>query len=437
MFNYYLRLALLSIRRNPILSVLMVAAIALGIGASMTTITVNYLMSANPIPQKSEQLYYVQVDSWDPNEPAEEPNEPPDQLTWTDANNLYAAQKAERQVIMATTAAVVEPPSQDAKPFNAYIRLTTNEFFPMFDVPFLYGGHWQASADKGREQVVVLSRKSNDKIFGGENSVGRSLRLAGRQFTVVGVLESWYPAPKFYDVGTGAFEEPEDLYIPFLLKEELQLPNGGNTNCWKTPEDDSFAGFLRSECINYQMWVELPDEQDKQAYLAFLNNYANEQKALGRFPRPLNNRLSDVMQWMENRQVVTDDARVMLWLSLMFLVVCLLNTVGLLLAKFSGKSAEIGLRRAIGASRQALFYQHLVETACIGLTGGIAGLALAYLGLLGIGSLYGSFANNLTSLDINMVLLALLLSLISSIAAGLYPTWRACSIAPASQLKSQ
>lgn len=437
MFSYYLRLAYLSIRRNPILSALMVAAIALGIGASMTTITVNYLMSANPIPHKSQQLFYVQVDSWDPNEPAEEPNEPPDQLTWTDATNLMAAQKAPRQAAMASSAAVVEPPDQDAKPFNAGIRLTFSDFFSMFDTPFLYGGPWDAQQDANKEQVVILSRETNDKVFGGENPVGRSLRIAGRQFTVVGVLADWQPVPRFYDVTTGAFHETEELFMPFLLKQVLQLPNGGNTSCWKTPEEDSFEGFLRSECVNYQMWVELPDTQTKQDYLTFLTHYVNEQKALGRFPRPLNNRLSDVMQWMENQQVVADDAKVMLWLSLMFLTVCLLNTIGLLLAKFSGKSSEIGLRRAIGASRTALFYQHLVETACIGLAGGIAGLLLALLGLMGISSLYGEFADNLTSLDLNMVVFALLLSLVCSILAGLYPTWRACNIAPASQLKSQ
>ena len=54
MFSYYLKLGWLSIRRNPLLSALMIAAIAVGIGASMTIITVNYVMSGNPIPQKSD-----------------------------------------------------------------------------------------------------------------------------------------------------------------------------------------------------------------------------------------------------------------------------------------------------------------------------------------------------------------------------------------------
>jgi putative ABC transport system permease protein len=62
MFAYYTRLAVRSFRRNKILTALMVVAIALGIGASMTTLTVFHVLSGDPIPGKSDQLFYVQID---------------------------------------------------------------------------------------------------------------------------------------------------------------------------------------------------------------------------------------------------------------------------------------------------------------------------------------------------------------------------------------
>lgn len=437
MFAYYLRLAFKSIKRNPILSALMVTAIALGIGASMTTITVNYLMSANPIPQKSEQLFYVQVDSWDPFDAADEPNEPPDQITWTEATNFMNAKQAFRQSAMASTGGVIEPEGQDEKPFMASIRLAFSDFFPMFETPFLYGSGWQASSDENRDYVVVISKATNERLFGGENSVGKTIRVVGKNFRVVGVLDEWVLVPRFYDVTTGAFDETEEVFMPFYMKQELELTNGGNTNCWKSPEGEGFAAFLQSECINFQMWVELRNSDEKAKYMDFLNNYVTEQKTLGRFPRPLNNRLSNVMEWMENQEVVADDAQIMMWVSFMFLLVCLLNTIGLLLAKFTGKASEIGLRRAVGASKTDLFLQHLVETAVIGIAGGLFGLALAYLGLEGIKTLYGEFVQNLVGLDLAMVASAIALAIVSSILAGMYPTWRACNIAPASQLKSQ
>lgn len=437
MFTYYLKLGWLSIKRNPLLSVLMIAAIAIGIGASMTIITVNYIMSSNPIPHKSGQLFYVQLDNWDPNNQDEADYEPPDQVTYLDAMALMKARKAFRQVASNRSGLVLEPQGDDERPFSVDTRDTWADFFPMFDLPFLYGSGWDEAADRNLERVVVLSKDINERVFGGENSVGRSVRLNGMDFRVVGVLDQFSPVPKFYDVTNNPFSEAEDIFIPFNVAVEYEFPRNGNTNCWKKPDGDGYEAFLNSECVWIQFWAELRNDTEKQEYMDFLNAYVEQQKTLGRFPRPLNNKLSNVMEWMENQQVVADDAQVMLGLSLLFLVVCLLNTIGLLLAKFMGKSTDISLRKALGASRSSLFVQHMIESAMIGLGGGILGLGLTWLGLRGIEMLFQDIVKNLVSLDWVMVVTAIVLAIVSALLAGLYPTWRACRIAPAAQLKIQ
>jgi len=436
MFSYYLKLGLLSIRRNPLLSALMIAAIAVGIGACMSIITVNYVMSGNPIPQKSDQLFYVQLDSWNPNE-QNEGYDLVDQLTYLDAMALMKAGKAFRQVASNRSSLVLEPQGEDERPFSVGTRNTWADFFPMFGLPFMYGSGWDDAADQNLERVVVLSQEMNEKVFGGENSVGRSVRLNGMDFQVVGVLDEYQPVPKFYDVTSDAFGEVEDIFIPFNVAVEYQFQRNGNTSCWKKPDGDGFEAFLNSECVWIQFWAELRNDTEKQDYMAFLNAYVEQQKTLGRFARPMNNHLSDVMEWMENQEVVEDDARVMLGLSFLFLIVCLLNTIGLLLAKFMGKSADISLRRALGASKSSLFIQHMIESGLIGLGGGILGLGLTWLGLRGIEMLFEDIVKNLVSLDWVMVLTAIILAIVSALLAGLYPTWRACRIAPASQLKIQ
>ncbi|NVJ58749.1 MAG: ABC transporter permease [Gammaproteobacteria bacterium] len=437
MLTYYFRLAILSIKRNPVLSSLMIAAIGLGIGASMTTITVNYAMSGNPIPHKSEQLFAVQVDSWDPNNPFREPNIAPDQLTYLDAMALMRNAPAKRQAAMTKVFAVVEPKGDEALPFDATGRATFTDFFAMFETPFLYGNSWGKDADNNNEMVTVLSKQTNERLFGGENSVGQTITIGGKVYNIVGVLDGYRPTPKYYDVTNGAFNDPEDYYIPFNLVAALQLNRAGNTNCWKPTAEDGFQGFLNSECVWIQFWAELPDKETQDNYLAFLNNYAEQQKQLGRFPRPLNNHIQNVMQWLELQEVVSDNARVIMWLSIMFLLVCLLNTIGLLLTKFSTKSAEIGLRRAVGASKKTLFAQHLLESTLIGIAGGLLGLLLAYGGLHGVKALYGSSVEHLAKLDTNMFFVALGLAISSALLAAIYPTWRACNIQPALQLKTQ
>lgn len=436
MFTYNLRLALLSMKRNPILTALMVSAIAIGIGMATTTLAIYHVMSGNPIPQKSAQLYAVQLDSWGGNSPFKEPDEPPTQVTYRDAVALMQADKAQYQNASFQSALTVQSDNPSIKPFMVIARVTYNDFFPMFDVPFEYGGPWSKNADQDAEQVVVLSQETNEKLFGGANSVGKEISLENHRFRVVGVLRRWNPVPKFYDLENSQFGDTEDLYIPFSLTAPMQLQNNGNTSCWKDTGDHTFQGFLNSECVWIQFWAQLPTAADRDAYHDFLNAYADEQKKLGRFPRPLNNHLRNVTQWLAYRKVVPVEVRALVGLSFMFLTVCMLNAVGLILAKFLRRSGEIGLRRAVGASRMTLFRQYVVETAVIGLTGGVLGLGLSWFGLLGLRHLLTS-TTRVTHLDWTMVGTSLLLAIIASVIAGLYPAWRMVRIPPAMYLKLQ
>jgi putative ABC transport system permease protein len=439
-FSYYVRLALASLKRTPVMSALMVVALGLGIGAFMTTFTVYYLMSGDPIPHKSSVLYAVQLDNWDPNNPpTESAKDVQPQLTWQDGQNLLNANTpALRQVHMYSTAAVIVPETAEP-PFEEAIRATSHAFFDMFDVPFLYGQGWDDRMDEDRASVAVIGRKLNDKLFGGGNSVGKSIRLADSFFEVVGVIDDWQPVPRFYHSDwSRAFEDAELLFIPMSRAINQPMPPHGNTNCW-APLDDSLPvldGFLKSECVWTQFWAELETPQQAAAYKDYLDNYVRGQKEIGRFPRPLNNYISNVNEWLDVMGVVGNDNRVQLRLSFLFLLVCVLNTVGLLMAKFLGKSGEVALRRAMGASRGAVFSQNLVEIGVIGVFGGAVGIGLAWLGLRAVESLYRGY-DNLVRLDPAMLVTAVGLSVVAAIVAGLYPVWRVSRLAPAGLLKTQ
>jgi putative ABC transport system permease protein len=439
MFSYYLRLGALSIRANPALSALMVAAIAIGIGACMTIVTIHYIMSGNPIPEKSDRLYYVRVDNWDPNEAYDEPNEPPEQMTYVDATALYAAGRASRQVISFASSRVIEPKGEDSKPFQRDTRATTNDFFAMFNVPFKFGAPWDKSADDTLERVVVINEELNEQLFGGENSVGQNLTLTGEDYRIVGVLDEWRPVPLFYDLNNNEYGDPKSVFLPFSVAIAGEHDRSGNTNCWKPVPDGGVAAFLASECVWIQMWAELPSEAEKQNYLQFLDAYVGEQKMLGRFPRELNNRLDDVEAWMQYNEVVDEDVGVLLGLAILFLIVCLLNTIGLLLAKVMRRAKDISLRRALGASKATLFAQYIVEAGMIGLAGGLLGIVMTWLGLRGIEYLFSTFdfVSKLVQMDWVMVSAAVVLAIVSALAAALYPTWRASRVSPATQLRIQ
>lgn len=434
MFFYYLRLSALSYRRNPILSSLMVLAIAIGVGAYMVIFTLNYVMGGNPIPQKSAQLFHVQIDSGDPNTQ----EDPLPQLTYLDASALGEADLAFRETPTSKFSGILEPDSDELRPFSIVGRGSAADFFPMFNVPFLYGTPWDESADRNLQQVIVITKELNERLYGGDDSTGQTLRLHGYNFQIVGVLDDWSPVPKFYDVNNNAFEGSEEVFIPWNLINSLEFPRNGNTSCWKAP-DTGIDGFLNSECVWIQYWVELRDSNEETDYLQFLNNYAAQQKEFGRLPREMNNALFDVEEWLLKEEVLPNETKILSALAAMLLAVCLLNTIGLLLSKFLGKSGEIGVRQALGAHKGSLFLQHVIEAGFIGLLGGLLGLLVAAAGLEGIKILLGEDIMRTDWIHLNptVVGVTLLLAVFATIVSGFYPIWRACNINPAIHLKTQ
>jgi putative ABC transport system permease protein len=434
MFHYYFALSLKSIISQKGLSLLISFTLGLGISACMITYSLIYLMSKDPLPNKSEKVYHVQLDNWNLNSAAILPNLPPEEVTWQDAMNIVYGKQAKYQAAHALTWGMVTPADKNVHPFLGVIRATHGEFFPMFKVPFLYGQGWQNYPVNQVEYVTVLSKSTNQRIFGGINSVGQTLPMLGQLFTVVGVLDEWHPSPKFFDMSFGAFYQPEDLYIPLQIKAELELPHGGSSRCWETNLGDEYRAFLNSECVNFHLWIELAEDQSKQQFDHYLHEYIEQQKALGRFPKTTNYILFNIKQWLKHKAVVDSDMYVFFYLALLFLLVCLFNAASLMSTKFTAKNNEIALRRALGANQQAIFNHCLTETIILGCAGALIGLMLCMFGLEGIKSLYPNL-NSFIYLDMPLLMFTVGLSLLSSVLAGLIPSVKVCMLAPTGYLK--
>ncbi len=437
MFAYYLELALRSLKRSPGLTLLMVLAIGFGVAASMTTYSVFRAVSGDPIPWKSSKLFVPQVDMWGP-KAGNKDGEPPNAMDYTDAIALMRAHRATRQSAMYQISPSVVPADATKHPINVSGHAVYGEFFPMLDVPFRYGSGWGADADRQRAAVAVISGKLNQKLFDGQNSVGRTLNIEGKDYRVVGVLGDWNPQPRFYDISnTGGFSDGgEDVFMPFERAIAVGLPNNGNTNCSETPAESGFVGLQHSSCVWIAFMAELDTPAEVSAYRRYLDGYAREQQTAGRFSWAPNNRLRNIPEWLDAQHVVPSDTRVSLLVALGLLIVCLVNTAGLLLAKFLRRSGEIGVRRALGAQRAAIYAQFLTEAGIIGLAGGVLGLVLTGVGVASVSWVLPKDIATLARLDISLLLITLLVAVIATVLAGLYPTFRASRVQPAWQLKS-
>jgi putative ABC transport system permease protein len=439
MFLYPLRIALKSLRRTPGLSALIVGGIALGIGVASLFSTIRHTLARDPIPHKSSVLHYVRLDSWDPARAHPHDDGLPPQMTYRDVMEVMKSDIPVRQTASFRANLYVYPDPKLGRPKRTLTRMCFSDFFTMFELPFKYGSGWDRQADQGPEPVVVIGEETNALLFGGQDSVGKTVRIADRDFRVVGVLDHWRPPVRFYDLNGNQLQAPEDIFMPFNWVRPMQIRNFGNNDGWKSSPVPGFEGLFVSEQTWVQLWVELPDARAKERYHDYLMAYIGEQKKQGRFARPARAEVTPLLAWMKAQKVTPPEVTAMMVVSLLFLAVCALNLMGLLLAKFLARAPEIGVRRALGASRRHVFLQHVVECEMVGLVGGVLGILLAVGGVFTVNGWAKAMINrpDLVQFDATMVLLAAGLSLAAGLVAGVYPAWRVCRIPPAIHLKLQ
>lgn len=441
MFGYYLDLAIKSLKRNPVLTALMVLAIAVGIGASMTTLTVMHLLSGDPLPGKSAHIYYPQVDPT-PDNANWRHDHPLPVMDYRSAVDLWSARRADRQTLVVQSPVKVSAPGVNHPPLMLTMLSTTADFFPMFEVPFQYGSAWTPVEAKDRARVAVISSDLNNKLFGGKDSVGKTVRVRNSDVRIVGVLAPWRPHPLFYSANgsitgnlasMGFYGRPEDVFMPFFASLDVNDGNFFQYTCWGS--GPPVPGHLEdAPCVWVSLWVQLDDAARAAGYRAFIANYAQQQKALGRFAQT-DTRMLDLLQWLDDEQVIPRNIQLQTWLAFAFLAICLFNMVGLLLAKFLRRAGEIGVRRALGASRRSVFAQCLIEAGLIGCIGGVGGWLLTLVGLWLVRRQQTPYAD-LVHMDVAMFVVTFALAVVVSLIAGALPALRTSRIAPALQLKS-
>ncbi len=451
MLLYSLKLAKANLKNRPGLTLLTIGAIAIGLALLTTTLTMSYQASKLPLPHKADALHTVLIDSREDKEPAPSDFEEIPRLTFHEVNNLMNDKSQDyEKTFLWKTYAFVNDINGKAHPRQVRAMAGNANFFTLFDTPFLYGSSWRAEDDTRGANVIVLSYQMNQHFFGGENSIGRTIRINSTSLKVVGVMAKWKIPSRFYD-RTFSTNRFDDIFIPATLAMNLALPR--RLDCWEKDKSQRSAfsaedidGLKASECTWLFFWVKLPQASDVDQYRAFLQNYVEQQKSFGRLPKKEKPALVSLKQY--NELVVANDNGQLVFsiLALLFYLVCLVNTVGILLARYMGKIPEIALRRALGAKKHVVLAQYLIEIGIIAMVGGFIGVGLSYFGLQGMKNIaiYQSdytitaeAIQHLYQLDWVMILSALAIAVVSSLIVSLFPVWKMVNTAPAGQLKSQ
>jgi putative ABC transport system permease protein len=437
MFSYYLKLALLRCRQNITVLVLLAVTMAVGIASCMTTLTIFTAVSGEPMPGVSPGLYIVTMDA---REAVERNNngyaEPDGYLNLTDARALVDGHRAVRQVALAQSYTRVAN-TDDTKSAEALGLIAYGTALESIGAQLKYGRTWTPAEEAAHSPVIVIDTDVAHRLFGMDNAVGQRVTMGDRIFDVIGVFSSWVPRTQFLDIhrNTGTVVgKNEQFLVPLDAALEANVAPLTTGECGKDAAIVSFQSTEVKRCRWLEVWVTLNSDAAVTAYQQFLANYAQTQRAAGRFVYPPQAKLFQTQAWMQSNRVVPNDVLLNVLLAGAFLFLCMVNVAGLLIARFRKRSSDVAIRRALGAQRRELFAQHLIEAALLCGFGCILALPLTWLGLwiVRIQPVPYAEAANLNPLTLFALLV---LSLGVGTLVGVLPAWDICRLSPALQIK--
>ena len=430
MLFFYLRRAVRSLRRTPVMSAVMIVDMALGL--AIWTIAYTAVSSHTRDPMRtSGRIFHV---DWG-TAPAVElrgvdryqqvlAHAPHMLLSYRDAARLSRHEAVARSTRTFTSRLAVSVQQQHVE---TAARFCTRDLFALFELPFRHGGAWDAAGERALAPEIVLDDASNRLLFDGENSVGRIVEIDGQGYRVRGVLAAMPERVRAYDF---ALTTAPAIYLPF----ELFVPLGARPDylARRSLHGSSMAELVISNDAFVQLWVQLDSAPQRARFETFLQSEARKRHGGQRAARA---RLQPVASWMAASVPVPSGFLVFQVCAFIALLACSVNLSRLLIVKFQSRAPELALQRAVGATRASVFAQHMLEAVLVALLATELALAIAALSLVGINAIVPDRPAYF-ALDLEGVWLACAMGLGAGVLAGVLPALRMCQAAPATFLRS-
>ena len=248
----------------------------------------------------------------------------------------------------------------DVKPFKATPRFANGAFWKVFSFRFVDGQPFTQEDVEAKAQVAVIGESMAKRLFAAvEGVTGRHFAFNGRDYRVCGVVR---------DVSNATPETAGDLWLPLLnaqyISKELDRHGLlGNVYAYLLVDDAENFETVRSEVQDvFRRYT----QQDKDY----------EYDLMGQ-PDPY--WLSTFRQDVEKAPDTMELAKDFLYILLALLFIPALNLSGMISSRMDSRMAELGIRKAYGATRRRLLEQVLCENLLLTLLGGLAGLLFSYL----------------------------------------------------------
>ncbi len=415
MIKNYFKTALRAIVKSKLYTFINILGLTVGISATLLILLyIDYEKSYDQFHEKKDQLFRVELDRYSQGA-----------LTAQQAAGCAGIgpslkenfPEVKQYTKLSTTGALFR--YEDVVLDVEKVMLVSENFFTMFSFPLIEGVD---SLALSRINTVVLSESLAQSIFKGENPMGKLINFRGvLDLEVTGVFKD--------------FPENTHMELNALISFETYASRAGETATTSWRWDGYYTYILLDPKADPKTFeAKLPEFvlQQEGEWLASINQ-GMEFHLLPVTDIHLQSQKSDEMQ-------VNGDAKIiayLLMISLFIIAIAWINYINLATAKSLERAKEVGVRKVLGSYRMQLMGQFLVETFVLNTVAVLLSIVLVVLLLPAFSSLTATHFDTSFFLRKEFWLLTLILLLVGSLLAGLYPAFFLSRYNPITVLKGK
>lgn len=275
--------------------------------------------------------------------------------------------------------------------WNTRIVGTVPEYEYVRNFSAVEGRYFTHSEERAYSKVCVIGGIVAENLFGDANPIGKSIRIAGQTFEVIGILES---------KGQSGFQNPDDQIIVPLSTAQRRIFGVdylGQITAKVADDRRMDEAFFEIERV-LRREHKLRSEQD--------NDFS------------IRNQADIITTFQETQQTFTF---LLAGIAAVSLLVGGIGIMNIMIVSVTERTKEIGIRKAIGARKQDVLLQFLIESVVMSIVGGLMGIAIGVTGSL----VLSSYGNLPSSISLQAIIMSFVFAAFVGIFFGLYPAWKA------------
>lgn len=289
--------------------------------------------------------------------------------------------------------------------WNTSVTGSTPSYSLVQDREVEYGRNISESDVRQGAKIAVIGKTIEEKMFFGEDPVGKSIRIKKVPFTIIGVLK----AKGQNTMG----QDQDDLVLVPLTAAQRRLVR------WSTPGRVSTI-YIKGVSMNALQYI----QNETEALM--------RERHKIRAGEPDDFSVRNISQMLEARRKTTAIMSMLLGsIAVISLVVGGIGIMNIMLVSVTERTREIGIRMAVGAKSRDIRFQFLIEAVVLSMVGGTIGIMLGVFA----GHALASFTSAPPIFSAGSIILAFVFSALVGVGFGYYPAWKASLLDPIDALK--